>query len=257
MAFAVVAFTVITYYNFRIPLDYDLLVFIFFGTITGYNFIKYAPIAKFHHSSLSNNLKAIQIFSFVIFTGLIITLFLQGAEVLFTSAILGLFTLFYAFPFFGKQRKLRDVPGLKIFIISFVVAGVTVLLPLVDKENFPFRDHIIDFIQRCIIAMVLILPFEIRDMEKDDTQLSTIPQKIGVARTKLFGYIMILAFILMEFMKSNIHSPYLISLFLLGILSFIFLKRSSVEQEEYFASFWVEAAPWFWLGILWTLDYII
>lgn len=257
MALAVVAFTLITHLNFSVPIDQHLLLFIFFSTITGYNFIKFAGIAKFYHFSFSNNLTGIQILSFLAFAGLIITLFFQNMEVLFTSAILGFFTLLYAIPISGKRRNLRGIPGLKIYIIAFVVAGVTVILPLVNVEAFPSNDHVIDFFQRSIIAVVLILPFEIRDLERDTTQLGTIPQKLGISRTKMLGYILTCVFILMEFLKGEIHLAYTISLIFLGIIAVIFLKRSSVEQGEYYASFWVEAAPWLWLGIFYMLRWFI
>lgn len=256
VALAVVTFSIITYLNFHIPIEPKLLLFIFFGTITGYNFIKYAGMAKFNHFSLSTNLRAIQILSFLSFTCLIITMFYQSKEVLFTSGILGFFTLLYAFPLSVNHSNLRGIPGLKIYIIAFVVAGVTVVLPLLEADNFPARNHIIDFFQRFIIAVVLILPFEIRDMDKDTTHLGTIPQKLGVARTKLLGYMLTCVFFLMEFLKRDIHLAYTISLVFLGIIAILFLKKSSVDQGKYYASFWVEAAPWFWLGIFYLIRFI-
>ncbi len=188
---------------------------------------------------------------------MIVTLFYQSFEVLLTSGILGVFTLFYAIPESLYSRNLRGVPGLKIYIIAFVVAGVTVMLPLVHKEPFPAGDHIVDFFQRCIIAIVLILPFEIRDMNVDKAELGTLPQRIGVSRTRKLGYILILIFLLTEFLKSGINLAYIISLIFLGILSAIYLKKASVYQKKYFASFWVEAAPMFWLGVFYILDLLI
>src|SRR5690606_33831551 len=119
------------------------------------------------------------------------------------------------------------------------------------------RDHIIDFFQRTIIAVVLILPFEIRDMNKDIAQLSTIPQRLGVSRTKQLGYVLIALFVLTEFLKREIDITYAISLAGLGVLSSLFLKNSTVDQDKYFASFWVEAVPMFWIGIFYLVDLII
>ena len=65
-------------------LDY----FIFYGTITGYNFIKYAGVAKFYHMSLTKNMRLIQIFSFLSFCFLIY----YGTKI---SSV----ALFYFFPF--------------------------------------------------------------------------------------------------------------------------------------------------------------
>jgi len=257
VALAVVSFTVITYLNFGVVVNYELLVFIFLATITGYNFIKYAEIAKFRHLNLSPELRAIQIFSFLVFVGLMLSLFFQSISVLIASCFLGFFTLLYALPFLGRHRKLREIPGLKIYIIALVVAGVTVLLPLLESEIFPTSDHFIDFFQRTIIAVVLILPFEIRDMNKDIVHLSTIPQQLGVRRTRQLGYLLIAVFLITEFLKTEIDINYAISLAGLGILSGIYLKISNVDKGKYFASFWVEAAPMFWIGIYYLVNIII
>lgn len=257
VALAVVAFSVITYLNFQIPIDSQLLLFIFLGTITGYNFIKYAGIPQFLQLSPYNNLFAIQILSMLALIGVIISLFHLSVKVIIVSAILGSFTLFYAYPISINHRNLRGIPGIKIYIIACVVAGVTVVLPLLDANNFLTLDHLIDFFQRCTIAVVLILPFEIRDVKRDTAQLGTIPQKLGILPTKILGYLLIGVFILIEFLKNNIHLAHTVSLIFLGIIGIIFLRKSSVEQNEYFASFWVEAAPWFWLGIFYLLRLLI
>lgn len=238
-------------------MNYELLVFIFLATITGYNFIKYSAIARLRHQSLSFKLRAIQIFSLIVFIGLVFIIFFQTPGVLLASCLFGFFTLLYALPLTGKHRKLREVPGLKIYIIAFVVAGVTVILPLLEAEIFPTRDHIIDFFQRTIIAVVLILPFEIRDMKRDTHLLNTIPQKIGIDRTKQLGYVLIALFVLSEFLKTEMNVIYTISLVGFGLLSGVFLKSSTAAQGKYFASFWVEAAPMFWLVIFYLADMII
>jgi len=256
VAFAVVAFTLITILNFKVPVNFTLLLFIFFSTITGYNFIKYAAIAKFHHFSLRPGLKIIQFFSLLCFGCTIATLFFQSIEVIITSAILGIFTLLYALPVTGNGN-LRAIPGLKIYITAFVVAGVTVVLPLISQGHFPKFDHVIDFLQRVLIAIVLILPFEIRDLDRDIARLETIPQKLGILSTKKLGYVLVLVFCLLEIFKTQTNIAYLISLLFLGILCVFFLMRSSEVQGKYFASFWVEAAPLFWLGVLYLLDKVI
>src|SRR5690606_15236470 len=64
VAIGVVSLAVVTCLHFGFPLEVELLSFIFFGTISGYNFVKYARIARLHHRSLARNLRWIQIFSF-------------------------------------------------------------------------------------------------------------------------------------------------------------------------------------------------
>lgn len=94
-------------------------------------------------------------------------------------------------------------------------------------------------------------------MDDDTAQLSTIPQKLGVYRTKQLGYFLTMIFCLLEFLKERMSLTYILSLIFLGIMCVFFLKRSSVEQGTYFASFWVEAAPMFWLGVIYLINGLI
>ena len=67
VALAVTSLVMVTLYEFELPLDFALVGFLFFGTITGYNFVKYAGVAGLHHRSLAKSLQAIQVFSFLCF----------------------------------------------------------------------------------------------------------------------------------------------------------------------------------------------
>ena len=67
VALAVYALVRITELYFNLSYNESLDYFIFYGTISGYNFIKYAGVAKLHHRSLTNQLKSIQVFSLFCF----------------------------------------------------------------------------------------------------------------------------------------------------------------------------------------------
>ena len=94
-------------------------------------------------------------------------------------------------------------------------------------------------------------------MNRDIARLETIPQKLGILSTKKLGYVLVLVFCLLEIFKTQTNIAYLISLLFLGILCVFFVMRSSEDQGKYFASLWVEAAPMFWLGLLYLLDKVI
>lgn len=247
VAFAIVAFTAVTLINFKIPVEGNLLLFIFLATITGYNFVKYAGIAKFQHFSLTKNLRLIQIFSLVAFLGLLVTSFLQPLPVLIIAIVLGLFTGFYALPIFSENRSLRGIPGLKIYIIAFVVAGVTVIMPLVTHEDIWAKDVLVQFLQRFLLAIALILPLEIRDLKYDMAQLGTIPQKYGVRGTRKIGYILILIFLLLEFFKELLRPADTASVIIVGFAAYYYVKNANIRQSPYYSSFWVEAVPVYWL----------
>lgn len=233
-------------FSYNEPVDY----FVFYGTITGYNFVKYAGIAKLHHRSLTSNLKIIQIFSLVSFCLMIF----YGCQLKLKTLLLfipfGVLTLLYAVPFLGGLTKnLRNIPTIKIFVIGLVWAAVTVLLPVFDSEIQIDTKVILAFIQRLLFVVVLTLPFDIRDFRFDKKHLQTIPQLIGVERTKKLGFVLLALTLVIEFFitpNSNFKSVFVI----IFVVLLVFLQRASVKQKKYYASFWVEAIPIFWWILL-------
>lgn len=247
---AIVCLTAITSLHFQIPVDFTLLSFIFLASVTAYNFIKYAGIAKLHHFSLSPNIRIIQVFSFFIFLLLLYISLYQTTSILILAGIMAIFTVLYALPVFNQQKNLRAVPGIKIYIIALVVSTVTVLMPLITEYNLVEWDVLLEFIQRFFIVIVLILPFEIRDLKYDMAQLGTIPQVIGVSRTKILGYILTGFFVLPAFLKQSINIHSVLGILMLALMAVGVVKYSSVRQGKYFASFWVEAVPIFWFFVV-------
>ncbi len=250
VALAVVSLSLVTFLNFGISIDLNLLIFTFFGTITGYNFVKYAGIAKLHHSSLAKSLRMIQVFSLLSFLFFLWSLFQVPQKVLFWTAFFGTFTLLYALPVFSKKRNLRSISGIKIFIIALVWAGVTVVLPAVSAGKDFENRLLIEFVQRFMLVLVLILPFEIRDLRYDLKQLGTIPQKVGVTRTKIFGFLLLSLLLLLEFLKGDVALSSLLSLLITSLITAIVVWRSQERQSRYYASFWVEGIPVIWLLVL-------
>lgn len=256
VALAVVCLTLITFERFDISVDRYLLWFIFFASITGYNFVKYFGIAKFHHRRLATWLKAIQLFSFFSFIALCYFTFKLPQKTIVYLALFGLITFFYAIPFIPKhffidsKQNLRNVGGLKVYVIAFVWTGVTVFLPLLHANEPIVFDVYIEAIQRLILVIVLMLPFEIRDLRFDSIKLSTIPQQIGINRTKILGIILSLLFFFSEFLKDFITEKMLLSTLLIMILMIGFVMFSKKNQSTYYSAFWVESIPIIWYGIL-------
>ena len=67
MALAVYALAWVTLIQYGLDYDQNVLCFVFFASITGYNFVKYFGISKFHHRSLARWLKVIQVCSLIAF----------------------------------------------------------------------------------------------------------------------------------------------------------------------------------------------
>lgn len=256
VALAVCSLVCITIFEFDLKLNYNLLLFVFFATITGYNFVKYFGLAKFHHRELSNWLKQIQIFSLLCFISLCYFSLKLELRTLFYLIGLGVITFLYAIPFLPKSifldngKNLRAISGLKIYVIALVWSGTTVIIPLVNENYVISTDVILTAIQRYIYVLVAMLPFEIRDLQFDSLKLSTIPQRIGIKLTKIIGMLLLLLFYSIEILKSEIEEKQLILLFIIVVIVALFLIFSKVNQKKYYSSFGVESIPVIWLLIL-------
>ena len=100
-------------------------------------------------------------------------------------------------------------------------------------------------IERFVFIFVLMLPFEIRDMNFDDLKLSTIPQKIGLFNTKKLAYFGILALIFFLFYNNTSKVEIISTSIMLMILS-VFIAKSHPQNSFYFTAFWVESLPIIW-----------
>lgn len=249
VALAVYAFTASTLKILDLPFAENLLFFVFFGTITGYNFVKYAGIAQLHHRSLTSTLQIIQIFSLFCFICCLYFTFQLPWDVLLACVPLGLLTVFYAVPLFPSKDNLRTTPTLKIFVIAAVWAGTTIYLPKVTFGLDWSLEIIALLLQRFFIVLALIIPFEIRDLAFDDKKLATMPQLIGIKRTKMIGYLLLILALGLNFLDDEgVNWAVLAILLLLTALAIFF---SGGRQNGYYASFWVEGIPiCYWLVLL-------
>lgn len=266
MSLAVVALGWVTCLSLDINVNYALLCFLFFSTVTGYNFVKYAEVAGLHHRSLAKSLKSIQLFSVFCALGMAITAFQLPKEVWVACGILGLITLLYAVPFFRPVRgqkldrgNLRSISGLKIVIIGVVWSGVTVLVPVVENGLYPYWDVWVVFMQRFLLVLALMIPFEVRDVDVDSPFLRTLPQVLGIKKAKIVGVIWLVLFGVMEFFRDEFSVLSVISQSLLMVVVgvCIALSRKRTQHNDYFSSFWVEGIPLLWLWLVLVFNYLM
>lgn len=260
VAFAATALVWVTLFELQLNYDPYLLNFVFFATITGYNFVKYFGLAKFHHSRLADWLKVIQMFSLLAFVAMCYFTFYLQTNTLILIGILGAITFFYAIPImipkrylFDDHKNLRQIGGVKVYVIAVVWMFTSVVLPVVNNKMAVNADIIILAIQRFCFVLVLMLPFEIRDLNYDSIKLATIPQKIGIKRTKIIGVLLLIIFILLDYFKTNLKASIVLSNSIITIFTLTLLVFSNKNQSKYYSAFWVESLPIVWLIILFLL----
>lgn len=180
-------------------------------------------------------------------------MFILDVKTLIYLVGLGVVTFLYAIPFlpkkylFDQSKNLRTISGIKIYIIAFVWATSTVIIPLINEDIAIDFNVIVTTIQRYLYVLVVMFPFDIRDMRYDSIKLSTIPQRIGVKQTKLIGFILLIFFFLLEFLKDEIDSNRIVVLLIITIITLLFLVFANKNQGKYYSGFWVEGIPILWL----------
>ncbi|TMU57620.1 hypothetical protein [Flagellimonas algicola] len=250
---AVMALTGVTLVLLDIPLNYFLLGFTGCSTVVCYNFIKYGVEAEKYLIVSNLYHRYIQIFSFLCF-GLAMYFMSQLDQKLWwTIGVLGLVSTLYAVPLLPKSGNLRSLGGMKIFIVALVWAGFTVLLPILDAQLPYSWDIGVLFAQRFLLVLILILPFEIRDLKWDSMDLRTLPQILGVQRTKKVGVGLIISFLLLTFLRDDIKVTEVLTRIVIGTVLLALFRSKLDFGKRYLASFWVEGIPMFWLAILWVL----
>jgi len=256
VALAVYALSWITLLVFHLPYDENILYFNFYATITGYNFVKYFGIAKWHHRSLAKWLKVIQVFSFFSFLLMLFYAFRLEHKVIFVLIGLGLITFLYAIPFWPKQmyldehQNLRQISGLKVYIIAAVWAFTTVVLPILNNNQELETKVWITVLQNFVFVLALMIPFEIRDLKYDSIKLATIPQQIGIKKTKILGVLLLFFFLGLNVFKEEILIHFLYKEVIVAFVLMLFTLFSTKNRNKYYASFWVEALPILWLLLM-------
>ncbi len=240
---------------FRFPIVDNYVYFTFFSTLLAYQFIRIfegctcgvASVARiFRKQKTGSKILGLSALSGTIFFAL-----QTGWKQLWILIPSTLLTLWYAIPVFhykGKRISMRNYPGIKIVSIALVWAVNTVL--------FPLQQHLDDvriwvfFVQVFLLIIALVIPFDIRDKDKDPEHLQTLPQRIGVTKAKNIGiFVLLLFFVLGNWVYGYLSPAFFVSFLLVGF-SIYLLYHASEYNSPYYTAFWVESIPVFWLMLL-------
>lgn len=247
VALAVFALVKVTAEILNISVDMHFSWFLFYATIVCYNFIKYGVEAEKYILVANQYHKSIQFFSFAALVPTIYHAYFLNFKTWLGIGVLLLLVGLYALPVLPNTRNLRSWGVLKIFIVALVWSGMTVVVPLLSVKQFIFSwDVFIEAVQRFALVLILLVPFEVRDLAYDNQNLKTLPQRFGVSNTKFFGVFIAILFFVLTFFKDNISQKELMAkgILFLTLGSLIFITKRN--QSKYFSSFWVEGIPMLW-----------
>jgi hypothetical protein len=231
-------------------------LFVLFSIIISYNFIRFYELKTnrllwlkdwfFRHKIelvILNIIAIIALIGITFFTSFNI----KGLLILIPFSFM---TFFYVIPIFKLKNieiSFRNFPSVKIFSIAFAWAGISVFFPIYEaKMNITF-DIFIEFIQRFALLIVIIIPFDIRVVKSDSDSLKTLPQVLGIKASKIIGMVLLLFTIGLEFFKMIFETSTIIIWVIIALITAIFLWFSSENKSRYYAGFWVESIPIYWL----------
>jgi 4-hydroxybenzoate polyprenyltransferase len=254
MALCAVAQGLVVFYLIGSPPLYTICALLFVSTIAVYNFSLLLTKPKnpektrerwfFAHHRLMVTITIVAVLS------LIPLFFLISMESRILLIFLAVISFAYSLPLFslGDQKfGLRNIPGLKQFLITLVWTMSSVLLPVLEAQdmhltNISLRDTTLLLAKRFLFIAALTVPFDIRDLFEDrESGLKTVPVVIGEKRAYLFCQVLLAGYIVLLFLyRNNGFNADFFALTLTAILAGWLIFKSKWKRNEYYYFFYLD-----------------
>lgn len=169
---------------------------------------------------------------------------------------LGLLSIGYTVPVIYKKKSiapLRSVPLLKVFLITYVWAAVTAVLPLMEAGQGIWNESVLEvFFRRFLFIGALALLFDIRDYSYDKQKKTlTIPGLIGIANTKLLSLGLLLIYML--FTTSVAGGSLLFALILSAVFAGLVVAFSSENKPRLYYALLADGAMLLHAGLVYAV----
>ncbi|HRO76614.1 MAG TPA: hypothetical protein PLP27_10760 [Crocinitomicaceae bacterium] len=218
--------------TFRFPTFFLLLLTYF----SGYLYTEYQYSTKIFKILLFNALLA--------FFCIVLIIQNHNIERLYKLAIICFLGLLYN-SFFLKIN-IRKIPLLKVFYVGFIWGLMNAWLSF---EEFNLPIFLISF----LFVTALVLPFDIRDMERDKPFVVTFPHIIGVRNTKILAYIFVVSAWMLAYLY--LEQSFFIAFSFTSIITLALIYFTKHERTDFYFSFWVESCSGLPL-LFWLMTFI-
>ena len=243
VSLALISTLCITVERYGLNVPHAYFAVLFFGGLAVYNVIKSLVEPGSQQGSFISGFGwelRVSLFAALIAFG---CLLLLDSRYFFGLAITGILVLLYAVPIFPGKQNFRNYGLLKIGIVSIVWTSLTFLLPMYIGESPLNIVSILGGMQRMLWMLLLMLPFEMRDLKVDPPQIKTLPRRLGLTGTKRIGWAGACLFFLSG-LYINFNSPLLLLVDgFAALFTGLAIQFSTTNQGPYYASFWVESIP--------------
>ncbi|OJJ18687.1 hypothetical protein BKI52_24075 [marine bacterium AO1-C] len=224
--------------------DWALLIFIFCATIFTYNidrvpfyFDRWFPIT-------------LQTLATV---GIIICSFWFSWTLRFFLIHLGFIAVFYSIPKglgWVSWFSLRRIPLLKIFLVAYGWAAVTVILPVISLQaDWQTNQIFYLFVERFLFIFIITIPFDIGDFKNDQLKgIITLPVWMGIKNTRWLGFGLVALFLLITIgYQSNLQ--FILSATLLMAACCVFLVQVNVQTSRMYYKKYVDGSMFLYFAL--------
>jgi 4-hydroxybenzoate polyprenyltransferase len=160
-----------------------------------------------------------------------------------------LLALGYNIPFLTLNNQkigLRNIPGIKLFLIALVWSVSCVLLPVVELEHnyqisISSAETLLLVAKRFMFIAAITIPFDIRDLFQDKLYaLKTIPVMLGEKKAYIFCQLLLLGYLLLLLLFSQTITVDVIALTLVLLLTGWLILKSGIKKNEYYYFFYLD-----------------
>lgn len=251
IAICAVAQGLVTYHLLNAQPSQHVLAFLFFSTLLIYNLAvllakpkepQKSPFRRvrwiFSHHRLTISITLIAILCIVP-----LGLFYLSFQSQLLMGFIGLLAVAYNVPFLSFNNKkigLRNIPGIKLFLIAFVWSSSCVLLPIVALESthqiqVPLSETVLLTAKRFLFICAITIPFDIRDLFQDKLyELKTIPVMLGENKAWIFCQALLGIYLLLLVLFTKGINIDVIGLSLTVLLTGWLIFKSNLKRNEYY-----------------------
>ena len=227
--------------------NYKIGLFVFFSTLFAYNYMRLPLFFQEDDSnSYSTDYYQKSIYFFLFISAIFIIFLSSSLGLKFIQLLLPPILISIIYPLLIKinniQYGIRNIPFLKIFLISFTWSYVTLLLPALYYNIQLDYFLLSSFFERFLFVLAIAIPFDIRDYHSD--KIRTIPNTIGVINSKIFAWfclLLIQILLIIHVIQSNIVIPIFLGLFLSIEICSLVIYLTNTERSSFFYSILVES----------------
>lgn len=211
------AYRSLVIFNLPVSENISLLIFVGLATFFTYNFQR---IVRFKQQPISNHLLVNRlnwmynnkkyliiaiIISAIFSVKVIFNLHYYTLLILVFMGFLAIFYVIKIIPFKKKWLSLREVPYVKIFLITIVWGLTTVVMPFFNQDRLPpilSLDFYLILLQQFLFILAITIPFDIRDIDFDVKQnIKTFPILLGKKKAIIFAVILLLVCVGLSFYR--------------------------------------------------------